>query len=90
LISEVNERVDEEVEGVGIENDANLRHGVEEGWDVGEESDAGEGAENEGVCGQGRVVVGTGQFEETKLFLCAVLLLHIRMCIPFHLRFYLD
>jgi len=47
---------------VWIENDAVLGHGVEEGGDVGEEAGAGEGAEDEGVSGRGRVVVGAGPF----------------------------
>jgi len=59
--------VEEEVEGVGIENDAVLRHGMQDGGDVGEEAAAGEGAEDEGVRRRGRVVVGAGPFEETKL-----------------------
>lgn len=52
---------------MGIENDAILRYGVEEGGDVGEEAGAGEGAEDEGVGGRGRAVVGARPFEETKL-----------------------
>jgi len=62
----------EEVEGVGIENDAILRHGVEDGWNVREEANVkeaeiGEGAKNEGVHNHGMVVVGVRLFEKTKL-----------------------
>lgn len=60
------------VEGVGIENDAVLRHGMEEGGDVGVETLAGEGAEDDGVRGGGRAVVGARPLEESKLVGCVM------------------